>query len=145
VQYKLSVARIGGTIAVLVSDRTQEQCRRRWHDVLDPSINQMNVRTGKWSEDEDIKLKDAVQRRGGKNWAAIAALVASRTRSQCNNRWQQILDPIIGRANGRRGKWTVDEDKKLKDAHGGKDWAAIAALVPHRTRSQCTNRWYIMY
>jgi hypothetical protein len=30
---------------------------------------------GTWSEDKDIKLKDAVQRHGGKDWGAIAALV----------------------------------------------------------------------
>jgi hypothetical protein len=41
--------------------------------------------TGKWGEDEDLKLKDAVQMHGGKDWAAIAAALASdRTRSQCS-------------------------------------------------------------
>jgi hypothetical protein len=33
---------------------------------------------------------------------------------------------------------------KLKAAlqiHGGKDWAAVAALVPGRTRIQCHSRW----
>jgi hypothetical protein len=41
---------------------------------LDPSIVLTNGRTGKWAEDEDINLKDAVQTTDGKNWAAIAAL-----------------------------------------------------------------------
>jgi hypothetical protein len=46
------------------------------------------------------------------------------------------LDPSIGGASGRTGKWTAVEDSKLKNAvqtHGGKNWCAIAALVPGRT------------
>jgi hypothetical protein len=42
------------------------------------------------------------------------------------------------------GKWTVDEDNKLGDGvreHGGKNWKAIAALVPGRTHKQRRNRW----
>jgi hypothetical protein len=42
---------------------------------LDPSIDLANGRTGKWAENEDIKLKDAVQIHGGKEWVAITALV----------------------------------------------------------------------
>jgi myb proto-oncogene protein len=57
------------------------------------------------------------------------------------------LDPSIDRANGRTGKWTAAEDSKLKDAvltHGGKDWIAIAVLVPGRTKIQCNNRWKVV-
>ena len=44
----------------------------------------------------------------------------------------------------RKGHWTADEDKKLRDAvptHGTKDRDATATLVPSRTRIQCRNRW----
>jgi hypothetical protein len=78
--------------------------------------------TGRWAEDEDDKLKDAVETHGGKNWAAIAALIPGRTRKQCRNRWHSALDPSISLAAGRGGKWTAVEDSKLKDAvqtHGG--------------------------
>jgi myb proto-oncogene protein len=108
-------------------------------------LNRANGRTGKWTADEDSKLKDAVQRHGGKDWAEISALVPGRVESQCRHRWRNVLDPIIVRANGRTGKWAEDEDSKLKDAvqrHGGKDWDAFTALVPGRTRKQCCNRWY---
>jgi hypothetical protein len=40
---------------------------------LDPSIALAAGRTGKWAEDEDIKLKNAVQMHGGKNWIEIVA------------------------------------------------------------------------
>ena len=101
-------------------------------------------RTGKWDEDEDSKLKDAVQTHGDKDWIAITALVQGRTQKQCNKRWRNVLDPSIDRASGRKGKWTAVEDSKLKDAvqtHGDKDWVTITALVLGRTRDQCGSRW----
>jgi hypothetical protein len=131
-------------IAALVPGRTRFQCFHRWQHFLDPSIDRTNRRTGKWTEDEDIKLKDAVQTHGGKNWVAIAAMVPCRAQKQCRSRWHDVLKQKMDRANGRTGKWTEDEDIKLKDAvqlHGGKDWAAITALVPGRTKKQCSRRW----
>jgi hypothetical protein len=134
---------------VLVPGRTRIHCWQRWHNGLDSCIDQANSRTGKWAENEDIKLKNAVQAHDGKNWFAISALVPGRTKIQCWSRWKDALDPSIDRANGRTCQWVEDEDEdedvKLKDsvqAHGGKDWAAIAALVPGRTRPQCRSRWH---
>jgi hypothetical protein len=40
--------------------------------------------------------------------------------------------------------WTEDEDARLRysvQIHNGKNWAAIAALVPGRTKKQCSSRW----
>jgi hypothetical protein len=132
-------------ISALVTGRTNIQCNNRWHHVLDLSIDRANERTGKWLEDEDIKLKDAVQLYDGKDLVSIAALVPGRTNIQCTNRWHHVLDSSIDRAIARTGKWAEDEDNKLKDAvqtHGGKNWGAITALVPGRTRKQCLRRWH---
>jgi hypothetical protein len=99
--------------------------------------------TGHWTEKEDLNLKNSVQTHGGKDWPAIAALVPGRTKAQCRNRWS-TLDPSIDRRNGRNGKWAEDEDINLKNAvqtHGRKDWAAIASLVPGKTKFQCSNRY----
>jgi hypothetical protein len=71
---------------------------------LDPSINRVTIRTGKWTADEDMKLKGGVQTHGGKNWGAIAALVPVRTIIQCHTRWHDVLDPSIHRANKSTGK-----------------------------------------
>jgi hypothetical protein len=62
-------------IAALVPGRTYAQCYNRWHDTLEPIIDRTTGRTGKWGEDEDIKLKDAIQMHGAKNWKEIAVLV----------------------------------------------------------------------
>jgi hypothetical protein len=131
-------------IAALLPGRTKIQCWSRWHVAVDPSIDRTAPRTGRWTKDEDNKLMKAAEKYGGKNWDAIAALVPSRTRSQCAGRWHDALDPSI-RRTGRTGKWTEDEDKTLKDAvekHGGKNFEAVSLMVPGRTKKQCTNRWY---
>jgi hypothetical protein len=111
-------------VSALVLGRTKMQCLYRWKDALGPSNDRASERKGKWTEDEDIKLKAAVQTHGGKNWAAIAVLVPGRTRSQCLTRWHHALNPTIDRANERTGKWAEDEDSKLKDTvqtHDGKE------------------------
>jgi hypothetical protein len=134
-------------VAELVPGRTQEQCRNRWQYVLDPSVAVRARCTSKWAEDEDLKLKKAVQMHGDKDWAAVAELVPGRTQEQCRNRWQYVLDPSITLTARRTGKWTEDEDLKLKKAvqmHGGKEWVAIATLVPGRTQKQCRNRWHLV-
>jgi hypothetical protein len=129
------------TIAALVPGRTKRQCCKRWCDALDPSICGATARTGKLTADEDKKLKDAVPIQGDKNW-----VVPGRTRRQCCNRWHVTLDSNIDPTTARLGKWTTEEDKNLKDAvptHGGKNWGAIAALVPGRTKSPCSSRWHV--
>jgi myb proto-oncogene protein len=110
------------------------------------------VVAGSWTLEEDAKLIRAVANTSKKkrdkeyktNWAAVAALVPSRTTSQCSHRWYSALDPSIGRATERTGKWTAVEDSMLKDAlrtHYYNGWVAISALVPGRTRIQCRHSW----
>jgi myb proto-oncogene protein len=76
----------------------------------------------------------------GNNWVAVATLVPGRTRDQCSQRWTRTLDPSNGK---NAGKWTPDEDAKLTKAvkKYGKDWVAVAALVPGRSNVQCYQRW----
>jgi hypothetical protein len=145
-QYKRAVTRIGSQLPLWFRVERKNSVGADGI-VLDPRIDRTSPgRTGTWTAGEDSKLKDAVQTQGGKNWGAITALVPGRTIIQCQHRWHGALDPSIDRANRRMGKWSEDEDRKLKNLvqmHGGKDWAAIAALVPGRTRIQCHNRWHM--
>lgn len=66
------------------------QCWSRWHDALKPRIDHKAPRVGRWTNDEDGKLKGAVEKYGGQNWGAIAALVPGRVRRQCRNRWAHL-------------------------------------------------------
>jgi hypothetical protein len=47
-------------IAALLPGRTNSQCAKRWNDFLKHIIDGATGRTGIWTEDEDIKMKDAV-------------------------------------------------------------------------------------
>jgi hypothetical protein len=124
-------------VAALVSGRTNRMCRQRWADNLDPDT----LRTmGKWTAEEDAKLIDAVQKHG-KDWVAVAALVSGRNNKDCRQRWADKFEP---KKNRKMGKWTAKEDAKLKKAvkkYHGKDWVAVAALVPGRSNVQCRERW----
>jgi myb proto-oncogene protein len=127
-------------IAALVPGRTRLQCNKRWYDAVDPILALTAGSTGTWTEDEDLKLKAAVQTHGGKNWYAIALMVPGRTKNQCHMRWYDTLDPSIALTARRTGTWTAYEDRKLKGAvqtNGVKEWVVIAALVPGRTKNQC--------
>jgi hypothetical protein len=135
-------------IAALIPYRSSSQCDSRWGYAFKPRIAKARatLRKGAWTADDDELLQEAVQLNGGKNWVAIAALVPGRIRSQCLYRWHTFLKHIIvhGGAAGRKGSWTGDEDKRLKEAvkvHGINHWVAIAALLPGRTISHCKNRW----
>jgi hypothetical protein len=112
-------------------------------DELDPTPTAVvapvqNGNKGKWSPKEDELLNEAVQKHGRK-WVPIAAMVPGRTNPQCRSRWLRHLDPT----NGKKGRWTPEEDAILIEAVGklGKDFTAVAALIPGRTNDRCRDRW----
>ena len=53
--------------------RKPKQCRERWRNYLDSSINK-----GEWTKEEDIKLLEFVMELG-KKWSAIAKCMKVRT------------------------------------------------------------------
>jgi hypothetical protein len=119
IKLKAAVQTHGGknwvAIAALVPDRTRLQCKNRWR-ALKPSIDRVTGPKGKWKEDEDIKLKNAVKQLGSNNWVAIAALITGRTNVQCHHRWRSALDPGIDQMTRSTGKWEEEENIKMKAA-----------------------------
>jgi hypothetical protein len=134
-------------VAALVPGRTKNQCRNRWNNSLDPSIDLANAREGRWTAAEDRQLTTALQTLGrGFDWDEVAALVSGRTRTQCRARWNDALKHTVDRPPGRVGHWTADETMLLQNAvekNRGNSWHVIATLVPGRTGKQCKHRWQI--
>jgi S-ribosylhomocysteine lyase LuxS involved in autoinducer biosynthesis len=97
--------------AAMVPGRTNQQCRTRWVQTLDPANEK-----GKWTPEQDAKLTAAVKRLG-KKWVAIAAMVPGRTNQHCRKRWVQTLDPD-------RATNTVEEEHD-----DGNDEALVSILV----------------
>jgi hypothetical protein len=60
---------------------------------LGSQIDQMTGCAGTWKEDENIKLKGAVQTHGGKNWVAIAALVPDRRKKRVLGWMEELYGP----------------------------------------------------
>ncbi|TVU41062.1 hypothetical protein EJB05_14553, partial [Eragrostis curvula] len=71
-------------ISQFVPGRTQSQCRERWKDVLDPSLDH-----GEWRPEEDSKLLDAVSKLGTK-WSKVAKLIPNRSDNMCLSRWRRL-------------------------------------------------------
>eukprot|EP01138_Halocafeteria_seosinensis_P009361 gb/GECG01009566.1/.p1 GENE.gb/GECG01009566.1/~~gb/GECG01009566.1/.p1 ORF type:complete len:627 (+),score=86.53 gb/GECG01009566.1/:1-1881(+) len=92
----------------------------------------------KWSPEEDECLKQAVARRGGKNWKKIAEDVPGRNHVQCLQRYRKVLAPGL-----KKGHWSDEEDEHLRQivAEGVRNWGDVAAKIPGRTAKQCRERW----
>jgi hypothetical protein len=125
-------------VAAMVPGRTRVQCLSRWTHTLDPADWQ---KAGQWTPEEDSNQIEVVKKHGN-HWVAVAPMVRSRTSEQCRSRWTHILDPANGNKHEPRRLWKL-EDVKLTDAvkKHGKNWVAIAAIVPGRTNVQCRQRW----
>ena len=99
-----------------------------------------NTSRGKWSTEEDLTLKAAVEAHSAKNWKKISEMLQGRTDVQCLHRWQKVLKPGLV-----KGPWSKEEDEKvceLVKQHGMKSWSLIARQFTGRLGKQCRERWY---
>ncbi|KAJ6677063.1 SNRNA-ACTIVATING PROTEIN COMPLEX SUBUNIT 4 [Salix viminalis] len=121
-------------VASTLEGRAGTQCSNRWKKTLHPAIR----RVGRWTLDEDKRLKVAVKLFGPKKWDKIAQFVPGRTQVQCRERWVNCLDPSMN-----RDEWTEEEDLRLKAAieECGYCWSKVAERLPQRTDNQCLRRW----
>ncbi|GAV79112.1 Myb_DNA-binding domain-containing protein/Myb_DNA-bind_6 domain-containing protein, partial [Cephalotus follicularis] len=124
-------------VASALKGRTGTQCANRWSKSLHPA----RQRVGRWTLDEDKRLKVAVMLFGPKSWRKIAQFVPGRTQVQCRERWVNALDPSLN-----FGEWTEDEDSRLIAAiqEHRHCWSKVAACMPSRTDSQCLRRWKVL-
>ncbi|KAL1221647.1 Transcription factor MYB3R-4 [Cardamine amara subsp. amara] len=124
------------SVANVLEGRAGTQCSNRWKKSLLPT------RKGKWSSEEDKRVKVAVTLFGTKNWHKISSFVPGRTATQCRERWVNCLDPKLN-----RGKWTEEEDEKLREAiaEHGYSWSKVASHLSCRTDNQCSRRWKSLY
>ncbi|KAK4653886.1 hypothetical protein QC762_511015 [Podospora pseudocomata] len=118
-------------VAALLPDRTNKDCRKRWHKV------RVDIKRGAWTPDEDRKLRQAVAQAGLK-WSAVSKMMQTRNADQCAKRWQHVLGP-----DHRHDAWTPEEDRILQKAVAkyGNNWKQIGLLeLPDRSTHDIRNR-----
>lgn len=58
---------------------------------------------GRWSKDEDDRLKRSVQAHGTSDWAAVAHCFPDRSDVQCQQRWHKVVNPDLV-----KGSWSKE-------------------------------------
>lgn len=71
----------------LGTNRTPFQCLARYQRSLNASIIKRE-----WTEEDDSKLRAAVETFGESNWQVVAASLEGRTGTQCSNRSVSFLN-----------------------------------------------------
>ncbi len=95
-------------IAKEMPGRMDRQCSQHYTRALNPAIKQ-----GKWTEEEDNQLKEAVQRIGEGQWALIAQEFFDKTSEQCAYHWE-ILKPKSNKKHSRSETHSPIEERPLK-------------------------------
>ncbi|XP_076347016.1 transcriptional activator Myb-like isoform X2 [Tachypleus tridentatus] len=104
------------------------------------SSAQKHINKGRWSKDEDEKLKILVEKHGSDDWMYIANFFPDRNELQCQQRWQKVVSPDL-----IKGPWTKEEDEKVVELvkkYGPKKWTLIAKHLRGRIGKQCRERWH---
>ena len=74
--------------------RTDIQCRERWCNILDPSLEDVE-----WTNEEDIKLLNLFRKYGNK-WSLIAKNYGNRTDNTCWRRWKYLTCINLSKSGG---------------------------------------------
>ncbi|CDO95826.1 unnamed protein product [Kluyveromyces dobzhanskii CBS 2104] len=78
-------------ISYVLENRTEDQCAKRYIEVLDPSTKD---RLRSWDETEDLLLIAKVKKYGTK-WRQISTEMDARPSLTCRNRWRKIITMVV--------------------------------------------------
>ncbi|CAM9181588.1 unnamed protein product, partial [Choristocarpus tenellus] len=98
---------------------------------------------GKWTKEEDTRLREIVELHGARNWRMVAEQLGTpRSDVQCLHRWNKVLRPGL-----HKGPWTENEDSIVRECVelcGAQKvkWSLVASRLPGRIGKQCRERWF---
>ncbi|XP_062004847.1 transcription factor MYB1-like [Rosa rugosa] len=101
--------------------------------------NNLGVRKGAWTREEDDLLRHCMKTHGEEKWHQVPSKAGlNRCRKSCRLRWLNYLKPNI-----KRGGFTEDETDLIFRLHKllGNRWSLIAGRLPGRTGNDVKNYW----